>query len=305
MLKALRGCACAVVLLTGCGSSSASSSAGDARKAIEAYTNAVAANDAAAVCAQLAAGLQRQVLVAAGREGSGDAACTRALADGLKRNSVSAGPVHLDAITVRIHGDRADATTARRIAGTVQRTPITLSRQDGRWRIAAIGKERTDNGRIILRIVNDAMAPTLKLGARISVDPTAYRTRRPQVGDIIAFHPPTGADANACGDRGGPLQRLCAHASGGPGTQTFAKRIVAGPGDRIAILRGQVLRNGHPAAEPFITPCRDGTGCDFPKAITVPAGSYYVLGDNRGNSSDSRFWGAVPATAIIGKVAVV
>jgi signal peptidase I len=54
-------------------------------------------------------------------------------------------------------------------------------------------------------------------------------------------------------------------------------------------------------SEPYIAPCA-GLGCDFPRPMTVPPGTYYMLGDNRGASDDSRFWGPVPGRAIVARV---
>ena len=51
----------------------------------------------------------------------------------------------------------------------------------------------------------------------------------------------------------------------------------------------------------YTVPCTGGGSCDFPATITIPAGDYYMMGDNRPNSEDSRFWGPVPRSWIIGK----
>ena len=80
----------------------------------------------------------------------------------------------------------------------------------------------------------------------------------------------------------------------------FVKRVVAGPGDRIAIEDGHVILNGRRQQEDFIRPCGAGSDCDFPREITVPADHYFMMGDNRGASDDSRFWGPVPRKWIIG-----
>jgi signal peptidase I len=82
----------------------------------------------------------------------------------------------------------------------------------------------------------------------------------------------------------------------------FIKRVVGLPGDTIALRRGRVIRNG--AVETLdIKPCRSGNaGCDFPQPITVPPGHYFVAGDNRAASDDSRYWGPVPLRAILGRV---
>src|SRR4051812_46306893 len=79
------------------------------------------------------------------------------------------------------------------------------------------------------------------------------------------------------------------------------KRIVAGPGDAIAIEDGHVVLNGKRQDEPFIAACHPADDCNFPKPITIPKDHWYMLGDNRA-SDDSRFRGPVPSVWIIGKV---
>src|SRR4029078_10203855 len=81
----------------------------------------------------------------------------------------------------------------------------------------------------------------------------------------------------------------------------FIKRVVAGPGDKIAIRDGHVILNGKRQKESFAEPCGGGEGCDLPREITVPADHYFMMGDNRGSSDDSRFWGPVPRKWIIGE----
>jgi len=84
--------------------------------------------------------------------------------------------------------------------------------------------------------------------------------------------------------------------------ETFIKRIVAGPGDTLQIRDGRAVRNGQQEAEPYIAACGSDPTCNYPTSIKIPAGDYFVLGDNRGGSDDSRFWGPVPRKSIIGKV---
>ena len=61
-----------------------------------------------------------------------------------------------------------------------------------------------------------------------------------------------------------------------------------------------MIRNGRREPDAFTNPCGDGQGCTFQGTITVPDGSFFLMGDNRGQSDDSRFWGPVPKRWVIG-----
>lgn len=152
------------------------------------------------------------------------------------------------------------------------------------------------------QIPSESMEPTLDVGQRVLVNRFLYQFSEPSAGDVVVFHPPAGAERRTqCGvDRrdGQPCPRPTARQS----DQNFIKRIVAGPGDTVTVDDGHPVVNGvKRAREPFITPCGDAVVCDMPVAITVPAGHYFMMGDNRGASDDSRFWGPVPEEWLIGK----
>jgi signal peptidase I len=84
-------------------------------------------------------------------------------------------------------------------------------------------------------------------------------------------------------------------------SQTYVKRVVGLPGDRLAIVNGRVYRDGKAEASSFTEPCGDAGECNFRATITVPKGDYYMMGDNRPDSLDSRYWGPVPKAWLIGK----
>jgi signal peptidase I len=154
------------------------------------------------------------------------------------------------------------------------------------------------------RIPSGSMEPTLQVGQRVLVNRIGERLGgKPGVGDVVVFHPPANANAGACGDRraGEGTARPCDRAVPGFDSQTFIKRVVAVGGDTIAIRDGHVIRNGRLANEPFIQPCGSGDGCNFPDAIRVPKGYVFLMGDNRGSSDDSRYWGPIPADRVIGE----
>jgi signal peptidase I len=150
------------------------------------------------------------------------------------------------------------------------------------------------------RIPSESMVPTLQIGQRVLVNRIGHSFDKPQVGDVVVFHPPLGADTdNRCGVTP-PNNAPCPKPVAQKAKVNFIKRVVAGPGDRLKIIHGHVYRNGKLAKEPFARPCGVGDGCDYPTEITIPAGHYFMMGDNRGSSDDSRFWGPVPDKWIIG-----
>ena len=118
-----------------------------------------------------------------------------------------------------------------------------------------------------------SMAPHIASGEIVIINTMAYRVGAPVRGDIIAFH------------------------HDGPTPEIFIKRVIGLPGDRIAIDRGKVFVNGAPLSEPYV---RYPDERSFHE-VTVPPGSLYVLGDNRADSDDSRFWGFVAENQVLGK----
>jgi signal peptidase I len=152
------------------------------------------------------------------------------------------------------------------------------------------------------RIPSGSMEPTLNIGQRIL---TNRLISHPSVGDIVVFHPPHGADL---------ADGVCANPNQGPGhpqpcddptpqesSQTFVKRVVGGPGDVISIRNGHVYRNGVAEKDSYIIQCGPGNpACNFQESIKIPPGDYFMMGDNRPDSDDSRFWGPVPDKWIIG-----
>ncbi len=152
------------------------------------------------------------------------------------------------------------------------------------------------------------MEPTLSIGARVVVS-----TGTPKVGEIVIFHPPEGAVVEECGPTPHVVRvggAACAVALPTPSTEKFIKRIVAGPGDEIYIREGHVYRKAVGAssfareADSYIKPCGTSPECNFLTPIKIPAERWYMLGDNRGESDDSRYWGAVPTSWILGIVRV-
>lgn len=132
-------------------------------------------------------------------------------------------------------------------------------------------------------IPSGSMEPTLQIGDRILVGKFSYRLGPIRRGDIVVFHYPLGP------------------------ARDFVKRIVALPAETVELREGLVLINGKPLSEVYPTALPGGdracTSSYGPKR--VPAGQYFVLGDNRCNSEDSRFFGFVPTENVVGKALLV
>ena len=146
------------------------------------------------------------------------------------------------------------------------------------------------------KIPSGSMLETLQIGDHLLVNKFLYglkvpfkdayivRGKDPQIGDIIVFRYPKDPSLD------------------------FIKRIVGVPGDTLEMKNKELYRNGLKVEEPFtrhtqpliMTPQRDNWG-----PITIPADEYFVMGDNRDESLDSRFWGTVPRTAIHGKAWII
>ena len=153
------------------------------------------------------------------------------------------------------------------------------------------------------RIPSGSMEPTLDVGERVLVQRVTHRLgSEPSVGNIIVFHPPAGADGvpAQCGAPSADGQP-CPKPTSGKSDQTFIKRVVAVAGDTVSVRNGLAVVNGKVQPAPFAAPCAGGEGCNMPKTITVPKGHVFLMGDNRGNSDDSRFWGPVPNSWVIGE----
>lgn len=153
------------------------------------------------------------------------------------------------------------------------------------------------------RIPSESMLPTLKVGDRVLVNRFSHRLgAAPHVGQVVVFTPPAGAVTSpaACGapDR---LDQACARATPARSDRAFIKRVVAVGGDRITISAGHVIRNGVREHDPYALPCATLPVCDLPIPITIPKGEVFLMGDNRGNSDDSRYWGPIPASWVVGQ----
>ena len=151
----------------------------------------------------------------------------------------------------------------------------------------------------LYRAPSESMEPTIRLGDRFTV----VRFGAPEVGDVIVFHPPAGAEARIGGMCGGgvpPAGQMCAKPTPRRADVEFVKRVVAEGGDEISMRDGRIVRNGRPETANAPRPC-EVDQCQFPEPITIPDGHLFMLGDNRGASDDSRFWGPVPEDWVVGR----
>jgi signal peptidase I len=126
-------------------------------------------------------------------------------------------------------------------------------------------------------IPSGSMEPTLKPGDRVLVAKTAYTIHR---GDIIVFKKPPTDNADI---------------------SDLIKRVIGLPGDTISARGGYVYIDGRKLAEPWLPKVDQGVTSAFGPE-KVPSGDYFVMGDNRTNSDDSRFIGPIPKSLVVGKM---
>lgn len=122
-------------------------------------------------------------------------------------------------------------------------------------------------------IPSDSMVPTLVRGDRVLVNRLTYRFDDPQRGDVVVFASPLSTD-------------------------DYIKRVVAVGDDTVGVREGRLYVNGEVQAEPYLQD--DLMAEDFAE-VMVPQGEYFVMGDNRNNSGDSRVFGPIARDTILGK----
>lgn len=153
------------------------------------------------------------------------------------------------------------------------------------------------------KIPSGSMEPTLAIGQRVLVNRIGMTINGPHVGEVVVFHPPIGAKEQRCGPTHYEVTMgaaACDQTNPQESGENFIKRIVAGPGDTLYIKEGHAIVNGKREPDRYIKPCGEVRECNFLTPIRIPPGHWFMMGDNRGESDDSRFWGPVPTSWIIG-----
>lgn len=130
-------------------------------------------------------------------------------------------------------------------------------------------------------IPSGSMEPTLQIGDRIMVSKLSVEFGTIQRGDILVFKAPPGVRSD-CGDN----------------VTDLVKRVIGLPGDHLTSKGNTIYVNGQPLKQPWThyEPIFRHIG-----KVTVPANHYFMMGDNEPNSCDSRWWGSIPRSSVIGK----
>jgi signal peptidase I len=150
------------------------------------------------------------------------------------------------------------------------------------------------------RIPSESMVPTLEVGQRVLVDRVGKHFSDYDRGDVLVFKPPKGADTDTCGVQHSS-RAACPAPTAERSDTNFIKRVVAVGGDHVKVVGGAVYVNGRREKEPYARLDNSCAICNLPQEIEVPKGSYFMMGDNRGASADSREWGPVPKKWVIGQ----
>lgn len=152
-------------------------------------------------------------------------------------------------------------------------------------------------------IPSRSMEPTLDVGDRVVVSRLSYRLGTPQHGELVVFLRPTSERRPADSGALSWMRRAVAQGFGGtpPGNEDLIKRMVGLPGDVVEGRDGRLWRNGRPVDEPYLAP---RTFTDDFGPVRIAPDHYWVMGDNRQDSADSRYFGQVPRSALVGRAVV-
>jgi len=124
---------------------------------------------------------------------------------------------------------------------------------------------------------SESMSPTLQVGDRVLVNKACYRDQPPARQEVVVFNPPEESH------------------------QALVKRVIGLPGDVVQHWKNDVFVNGQKLEEPYV----HGHAPSYTSPKRIPEGEFYVLGDNRDHSEDSRDWGSIPIERLRGKALLV
>ena len=136
-------------------------------------------------------------------------------------------------------------------------------------------------GLVPYRMPSKSMAPTLQVGDFIVVYAGAYRNKIPDINDVIVFKYPKDRNVD------------------------YVKRVIGRGGETVSLQDGVVEVNGSVVDQPYVVEESNTRTRTMNGTWIVPEGSLFVMGDNRDNSNDSRYWGFVPYTEVVGKVTYI
>jgi signal peptidase I len=192
------------------------------------------------------------------------------------------------AVVVGLGGRVGSAIAAGRLADTRPRWRLVILGWIGLvaagFLIEPIKNYYRDHHMQAFTIPSGSMMDTLLVGDYIVVDKAVYRARPPGRGDIVVFAHPA------------------------PPARTFIFRIVGMPGETLQLRNDQVIVDGRALDEPYARRMPPAAACTYQygcEPTVIPAGAYFVMGDNRGNANDSRYWGFVRRERILGRAAHV
>jgi signal peptidase I len=213
-------------------------------------------------------------------------------------HSVSEGPVDQGDVDIDPTGERtSDGSVAKR-----SRRDHSVKKQSRWWmELLAVAVAAVLIAFLLRTFVvatysipSASMEPTLMIGDRIVVDKLSYDLHGVGTGDIVVFSTPAGEN--------------CA----GPPVTDLVKRVIALPGQTISLSEGKVYIDGSLLPEPWLPPAVRAETYPGPSLLPyslhhpfrVPSGDLFVMGDNRPESCDSRYWGPIRESTIVGKVDV-
>lgn len=154
-------------------------------------------------------------------------------------------------------------------------------------------------------IPSGSMVPTLEIDDRVLVNKLEYRVQDPERGDIVVFESPYLEDRDEPESFRELVGRTVAESLGirtGGVPDDFIKRVIATPGETIEVIDNQVHIDGVPISEPYLPA---GIGMPDFGPVTIAPGQLFVMGDNRSSSSDSRVFGPIDQSEVVGRAFVL